>query len=468
MTAKLIDLPTSQLLNKFGAGNHKPGSGSAAALQGMLSARLLQTVISLTKDPKRAQRYARQLPQLHKIESALEGRIIPSLERLFQEDSDQFDRAIQLRQHRENEIDPVMRKQWADQAISALIPATETPIQIAKDCVELARFALDVFDHGFQSALGDSGVALSAAISAVSGSLSIVELNLRDFEASDWTSRIRTSRDVLMAELDELTEEARKRLASQISQTERKTLFSRELQAITGVAKGKRPLPDAAIEAMTVRLQRALWNNKDLLWKNDIPESAFDILNPNKALECFGLTVHQDTTLGQYVNQGTTFEIAGQIDQPTKIVSISKQFPKETQKFTTAHELGHYLLHTQSVLHRDRPLDGLRVQEPRDSEEWQADKFATYFLMPSKLVKKTFANLLLTKQFRITEETAFALNEQSSRALRDKCRDLRGLSRLLAKTTSYNGVHFYSLSDQFKVSVEAMAIRLEELELLYF
>lgn len=468
MTGKLINLPTAELLDKFGAGNHKPGSGSAAALQGMLSARLLRTVISLTTDPRRAERYARQLPRMHEIDSEVEGRILPSLERLFQEDSDQFDKAIQLRKQRENEIDPVVRKQFDEQATSALIPATEIPIQIAKDCLDLARFALDVFDHGFQSALGDSGVALNAAISGVSGSLSIVELNLQHFEASDWTARVRASRDALRAELDELTARARKRLASQVSQTESKTLFSRELQAIAVIAKGKSPLPEAEIEAMTVRLQRAIWNNKDWLWKNGVPEGAFGILNPRKVLECFGLVVHHATTLGQYASRGTMVEVAGQIDQSAKVVAISEQFPQETRNFTTAHELGHYLLHTQPILHRDRPLNGLRSTEPRDSEEWQADKFATYFLMPTKLVKSTFVSLFLTQHFRITEQTAFALNEKSTRALRDKCRDLRGLARLLAKTTSYNGSHFYSLSERFKVSPEAMAIRLEELKLLDF
>ncbi len=193
-----------------------------------------------------------------------------------------------------------------------------------------------------------------------------------------------------------------------------------------------------------------------------------DILDPGKALQCSGLAVHRVPTLGQYISRGAAVEVAGQIDQPAKVISISRQFPLETQNFTAAHELGHYLLHTQSVLHRDRPLSGFRVTEPRDSEEWQADKFAIYFLMPTKLVKKTFAEIFLTERFEITEETAFALNEQSSTALRNKCKDLRELSRLLANTKTYNGVHFYSLSERFKVSVEAMAIRLEELKLVDF
>lgn len=468
MTATLIHLPTAQLLEKFGAGNHKPGSGSAAALQGMISARLIQTVIALTSDPKRPARYAPQISNLLKIQTALESRIIPSLERAFQDDSDQFDRAIQLRKRRDNELDSMVRKELADQAAAALVPATEIPVQIAKDCVELARFALFVFDNGFQSALGDSGVALNAAISGISGSLSIVELNLQHFGPSDWAAGIRASREALITELDELTAEARKRLASQVSRTERKTAFLIEAQAMSVAVKGKKPLPETAIEALAVRLQRALWINKDWLWKNDTVENPLEVLNPDKALECFGIKVRHATTLGQYFIQGTTFEVAGQIDQPAKIVSVSEQFPLETQNFTTAHELGHHLLHTQSVLHRDRPLNGLRATEPRDSEEWQADKFASYFLMPTKLVRKTFARLFLTEQFKITEETAFALNEKSTRALRDKCGDIKGLARLLARTTSYNGSHFNPLSKRFKVSVEAMAIRLEELELLSF
>jgi len=46
---KLIELSTEELLKKFGSGKHKPGSGSAAAFQGMLSAKLIHTVIDLTK-----------------------------------------------------------------------------------------------------------------------------------------------------------------------------------------------------------------------------------------------------------------------------------------------------------------------------------------------------------------------------------------------------------------------------------
>lgn len=45
----LIDYSAKELLEKFGAGNHKPGSGSAAAFQGLLSAQLIRTFISWSK-----------------------------------------------------------------------------------------------------------------------------------------------------------------------------------------------------------------------------------------------------------------------------------------------------------------------------------------------------------------------------------------------------------------------------------
>ena len=48
MSQELIKLPADKLLNKFGSGGHKPGSGSAAALLGLVSCKLLQTVVTLS------------------------------------------------------------------------------------------------------------------------------------------------------------------------------------------------------------------------------------------------------------------------------------------------------------------------------------------------------------------------------------------------------------------------------------
>ena len=86
--------------------------------------------------------------------------------------------------------------------------------------------------------------------------------------------------------------------------------------------------------------------------------------------------------------------------------------------------------------------------------------------MPEKEVRRAFELAFGTHPVVPNEETAFALNERDLDALLASCRTLRDLSRRLANANSYHGRHFNSLSEQFRVSTEAMAIRLEEMKLV--
>ena len=164
--------------------------------------------------------------------------------------------------------------------------------------------------------------------------------------------------------------------------------------------------------------------------------------------------------------EGKHVDVAGNIDGSERTVQISLQFDSPVRRFTAAHELGHALLHDARGLHRDRALDGGVLHRPRDRTEREADDFATYFLMPERLVRSAFEHAFKAREFILNEDTAFALNAGGLESLRATCPEVRDLSRLLAGTTHYDGVHFYSLAEQFGASVEAMAIRLEELNLI--
>ena len=100
--------------------------------------------------------------------------------------------------------------------------------------------------------------------------------------------------------------------------------------------------------------------------------------------------------------------------------------------------------------------------------EIEADAFATYFLMPTKWIKKEFENRFSNEVFQINEDTAFRYGGRSVNDLRKECKAMRGLSRKLASTELYDSKNFISLAKQFNVSVEAMAIRLEELDLVKY
>jgi Zn-dependent peptidase ImmA (M78 family) len=81
-------------------------------------------------------------------------------------------------------------------------------------------------------------------------------------------------------------------------------------------------------------------------------------------------------------------------DEDRTIIGINSRHATVRQRFTVAHELGHFLLHTGSKVHIDREF---RVNF-RDTghiagsvaEEMEANRFAAALLMPGSLVREAF------------------------------------------------------------------------------
>lgn len=224
-------------------------------------------------------------------------------------------------------------------------------------------------------------------------------------------------------------------------------------------------LPYSEIEAKVKDIHELIWRNRDSIWIGAVPADPVDMLDPSVALKLIGYEYQLVDGLGQYHGAGGLLEVAGLIDQSSKIVQISRQLPSNVCTFTAAHELGHAILHPNAIgIHRDKPLNGATLS--RESSEIEADKFATFFLMPAKLVRSRFAEVFGEDIFFLDEDTSFALGGMPHSELKKKCKTLRDLSRRLASTERYNGRQIRSLAAQFRVSIETMAIRLEELELL--
>lgn len=216
------------------------------------------------------------------------------------------------------------------------------------------------------------------------------------------------------------------------------------------------------IEAAATELQRRLWRERSRLWDGAPPTNPLEVLDIRKALGLLGYELVYEAGLGH--DPRTHIEVAGLINRDAKRVEVSMQFPEPAyQRFTLAHELGHAVLHPDGGgIHRDRPLNGERIA--REPDEREADLFATYFLMPAKLVREAFLQRFGTIRFALTDDSAFALARMTSDAVLEKSPTSRHLTRMLAAAEHYNGKHFKSLAGQFGVSVGAMAIRLSEIE----
>ena len=238
-----------------------------------------------------------------------------------------------------------------------------------------------------------------------------------------------------------------------------------DLQSIRRKVKDAGRLSRSKIEMIARDILARLWRDRESLFPDGKSADPIDVLDPIVALRSIGFRCDPVESLGQYWLEGEHVEVAGIIDRTERAVQISRQFPLPVRNFTAAHELGHALLHDGEGLHRDRALDGTERGVRRDRTEREADDFAVYFLMPEKQIRIEYEHRFKTREFILNEDTAFALNVESFGSFQANY-DIRELSRLLARATQYDGVQFHSLAEQFGVSVEAMAIRLEELKIV--
>ncbi len=470
MEKALLDISTLELLEKFGGGKHKPGSGSAAAFQGMIATKLLITVIGITNRSKYQKIYGTYLPTLLKYLDDLETRIFPDLSELFINDAIEFDKAIELRTLRNQESDPIERNELKRKALEQMKVAIAIPLDICNLSIELCEIANYVFDNAFKSARGDSHVAFSGAVAALAGSLAIIRLNLLQFGSDDfrYCEEIRLKLHDLDIDYTNYNSLATSKISVLQKEFDTKAPFYLELNDLLDKLKINKKPSDLEIEKGISDFQNLVWKYKNIIWKNPPPEP-WGILDPKlifKDVLSYDYVTREE--FGVLDDEGNVIEIAGLINQANRLVVISNKFPESTQRFTGAHELAHALFHDQKIQHRDLPLDNSSTLQMRTFEEKVADKGATFFLMPRKDIIKQFVLRFGNSSFSINEETSFNLIRGNISDLRRECKNIREFSRKISSVQSYNGNRFESLAQKFNVSVEAMAIRLEQLNLLRY
>jgi len=219
------------------------------------------------------------------------------------------------------------------------------------------------------------------------------------------------------------------------------------------------------IELLARDLHQRVWNMREVLCFGRIPEDPVALLEPGMALSIIGFEVVTDDCLGEMYSDGRLVQVAGTLDPSEKLVRISPNFRPDERRFTTAHELGHALLHPNlGKLHRDRSISG--PVHRRERNEIEADQFASVFLMPERLLRRRFFDCFRIDRFSLSDDTAFALCCTSLDKVTARYRSRRDLALALATAISFNGLPFDSLSRYFCVSPTAMAIRLEQLDLL--
>ena len=76
------------------------------------------------------------------------------------------------------------------------------------------------------------------------------------------------------------------------------------------------------------------------------------------------------------------------LNEPSPGILVTTQRPMSIQRFTAAHELGHFSLHHRPSLDDETILRRMPMPEPPtgDFQEVEADAFAVMFMMPRWLI----------------------------------------------------------------------------------
>lgn len=209
---------------------------------------------------------------------------------------------------------------------------------------------------------------------------------------------------------------------------------------------------------------------KQMYWESgltgDDHEALMDLLGPKALADYLDLAYIE---VDKIPSDDPRYETAGLFDRRRRIVRVSREFPREQQRLTGMHEIMHFMLKhdvgRNGELHRDRPIGHLPKQHEVDPMEWEATRIACKALMPEKLVRLRFADAFGVapgEKLEFDEAAAFRLGTDIEALYR---MERRQRILLLVGTANYGRpiVPFHRL---FRVSRTAMAIRVEELELV--
>lgn len=131
----------------------------------------------------------------------------------------------------------------------------------------------------------------------------------------------------------------------------------------------------------------------NILKEQKIKESPVDVDAVAKAL---GATVIYSPSLNNDLS-GMIF-----IEGDKTIIGVNSVHHRNRQRFTIAHEIGHFLLHKNVNESNSIHVDGGFVQtwnrdgrssQGQDADEIEANRFAAELLMPTKFLEKDIAEL---------------------------------------------------------------------------
>lgn len=186
------------------------------------------------------------------------------------------------------------------------------------------------------------------------------------------------------------------------------------------------------------------------------------------AEEILGLSFEEPWGIGFLQLSGLGIELAGQLDRTDRKILVAKKFSLEIQRFTGAHEIGHFVLHKEKNQFRESPCTDPAIRRPSSPHELEANIFAAELLMPAKVLHDLFCRRF-PAPINVSEiDDTYATLLTNGRLVPSELRakSILEVAEIVAKASSFLAADERALMDIFGVSATAMGIQLLDLGLV--
>ncbi|MGV3720427.1 MAG: cyclodeaminase/cyclohydrolase family protein [Actinomycetota bacterium] len=193
-----LGMSAASLLEAFAATDPGPAAGSAAALTGAVAAALVGMVAKLTLEratagPARLRdRYGPYAARAEEIVAAA-GELRSDLQALAQEDAEQVQATVTLLRERAANAGELTRGSVNAAVEEPRCAEPPAPQRIAVQALQVAEYAAELMDHGYQTAAPDAGAALGLALAAVESAVAVTIANLK--RGQDDPKRVNAARE---------------------------------------------------------------------------------------------------------------------------------------------------------------------------------------------------------------------------------------------------------------------------------
>jgi len=184
----LVKLPVEEFTRVLGSNSPAPGGGSVAALSGSLGASLVLMVCNLSIGKKDYEAF-----QVELVEALNQAQILSdSLLERVDLDTEAFNSvmaAFKMAKQTEDE-----KKARSEAIQTGFKQAVQSPLGIARECLEVLRLTKNLLGKSNSSALSDLGVASLQAYAGLEGAITNVKINIPSIRDENFTTD--TSREI--------------------------------------------------------------------------------------------------------------------------------------------------------------------------------------------------------------------------------------------------------------------------------